>query len=124
MAYRKKATPITYKASALKQTFNSALIEGAGKSAPKFKDFSIPLTDDAKSEKAAANTDNGVEEKETDDNTNNNGSGSGSGSDNSNDTGSGSGGGDGVDTEAAANAAAQSEELLNNAANVGTNITP
>tara|TARA_R100000231_G_scaffold81535_1_gene62441 strand:+ start:134 stop:493 length:360 start_codon:yes stop_codon:yes gene_type:complete len=119
MAY-KKATPITYKASALKQTFNPGLIEGAGKSAPKFQDYSIPLTDDAKSEKSKAATDNGVQEKETDDNTNNSG-GSGDNTGNGgNDTGSGSGGGDGVDTAQAAEAAQQAQEDLLN--NVGTGV--
>lgn len=113
MAY-KKATPITYKASALKQTFNPGLIEGAGKSSPKFKDYSIPLTDDAKSENTSPATDNGVEEKETDDNTNNSGGGGNNSGNSGNDTGSGSGGGDGVDTEKAAEAAQQAQEDLLN----------
>ena len=118
MAY-KKATPITYKASALKQTFNTGLIEGAGKSSPKFQDFSIPLTDTAKSEKTAPATDNGVQEKEPDDNTNNSGGGGDNSGNSGNDTGSGSGGGDGVDTEKAAEAAQQAQEDLLNSVGTG-----
>lgn len=52
-----KATPITYKASALKQTYNQALVDGARASAKKFQSYEISPDQDE-----SANTQDALKE--------------------------------------------------------------
>lgn len=52
-----KATPITYKASALKQTYNQALVDGAKASAKKFQSYDISPDQDK-----SANTQDALKE--------------------------------------------------------------
>jgi len=97
-----KATPITQKASALKQTYNPDLVAGAGKSASKFKSYRADKTEE---EKPAENeNDQTNPEVEIDDNTNppNPNPADNGGPDNPNSpdgTASGKGGGDGKGTK-------------------------
>ena len=93
-----KATPITQRASALKQTYNPDLVAGAGKAASKFKSYRADKTEE---EKPAENeNDQTNPEVEIDDNTNppnpNPDDNNGDNDPNSPDgTASGKGGGDG-----------------------------
>ena len=119
-----KATPITQKASALKQTYNEALVQGARDSADKFKSYRADKTEKpAENENKEEEINPEVKIVETDDNTNPNTDIDSDDNDtdpnSSNGTASGQGGKDGEETEDAATTAINTKAVddLNKAIN-------
>jgi len=100
-----KATPITQKASAFKQTYNSGLVSGARRSAGKFQDLrSEKEKPPIEENKEEINPD--LKQEETNGNTNGNNGDNGTNGDNGDNdinspdgTASGKGGGDGKETK-------------------------